>query len=374
MPRKTADDHKNTRSYIPKFSIEYNAPLKHIFEFFENRYIHEGRVVYQYFDDLVYVESMFKHIGFECLLKLNEQIVPHFILKFYSQYHVKCDLEGQMFVKFVIQNQLFSFTLEEFGQILGIPCEGQCYFSDKWSLDHLASSVPTGGPYQTNPPSPDEIKLYVQVEREDGVTRIHHDRVIDVKENQILTREITPIMKTWVDIIRENIFCLGGNRDHVPACLCHMLYCIARSEQYNLVFFIAKRMEFVTKQSRLILPYERKTRKDYGTKRGRSSTSTSSSSAFGQLSSSHHIDDDNDGNDEGTSRASTPSPTRFVNSLSNNIPQVFSNPPNIDPNIKVFYTRQTKILNRQVQLRDEHQSGLRSIGKGIKNLLRGKKK
>ncbi|GJT94660.1 hypothetical protein Tco_1090178 [Tanacetum coccineum] len=65
---------------------------------------------------------------------------------------------------------------------------------------------------------------------------------------------------------------------------------------------------------------ERKTRKDYGTKRARRSTSTSSSSALGQPSSSHHIDDDNDGNDEGTSRASTHSPTRFVNSLSNDIP------------------------------------------------------
>nr|GEV33282.1 hypothetical protein [Tanacetum cinerariifolium] len=62
----------------------------------------------------------------------------------------------------------------------------------------------------------------------------------------------------------------------------------------------------------------RKTRKDYGTRRGRSSTS--SSSAFGQPSFSHPSDDDNDGNDEGTSHASTLSPTRFVNSLPNDIP------------------------------------------------------
>ncbi|GKD39969.1 hypothetical protein Tco_1260176 [Tanacetum coccineum] len=160
-----------------------------------------------------------------------------------------------MLVEFVIQNQFFSLTLEEFGQILGIPFEGHCSFFDKCSLNNLESSVPTSGPYQTNPPSPNEIKLYVQVEREDVVTRIRHDQVIDVEENQILTREITPIMKTWVNIIRENVFCLGGNRDHVSACLCHMLYCIATSTKYNLLFFIAKRMEFVTKQARLILPY-----------------------------------------------------------------------------------------------------------------------
>ncbi|GJW05420.1 hypothetical protein Tco_1564276 [Tanacetum coccineum] len=103
---------------------------------------------------------------------------------------------------------------------------------------------------------------------------------------------------------------------------------------------------------------ERKTRKDYGTKRGRHSTS--SSSAFGQLSSSHlNDDDDDDGNDEGTSRASTHSPTRFVNSLTNEVPRVFENPQNVDPDMEPFYTSQTEIINRQVQLRDEHHSGLR---------------
>ncbi|GJY66832.1 hypothetical protein Tco_0469070 [Tanacetum coccineum] len=111
---------------------------------------------------------------------------------------------------------------------------------------------------------------------------------------------------------------------------------------------------------------EQKTRKDYGTRRGRSSTS--SSSAFGQPSSSHLHDDDNDGNDEGTSRASTHSPTCFVNSLTNDIPQIFFNPPNIDSNMEPFYTSQTEILKRQAQLRDEQRGGIRSIGKGINNL------
>ncbi|GJZ12947.1 hypothetical protein Tco_0548177 [Tanacetum coccineum] len=92
--------------------------------------------------------------------------------------------------------------------------------------------------------------------------------------------------------------------------------------------------------------------------------STSSYSTFGQPSSSHFNDDD-DGNDEGTSRTSTPSPIRYVNSLTNEVPQVFQNPPNIDPHLEPFYTRQTEIINRQVQIRDEHCGGLRSIKKGV---------
>ncbi|GJS10550.1 retrovirus-related pol polyprotein from transposon TNT 1-94 [Tanacetum coccineum] len=49
---------------------------------------------------------------------------------------------------------------------------GQCSFSDKWPLDDLQYSVPMSGPYQTDPPFPDEIKNYVQEEWEGYVTRI----------------------------------------------------------------------------------------------------------------------------------------------------------------------------------------------------------
>ncbi|GJX54705.1 hypothetical protein Tco_0283074 [Tanacetum coccineum] len=189
-----------------------------------------------------------------------------------------------MLIEFVIQNQFFSYTLEEFAQILDIPFEGACVFIDKWSLDELAYGVPRDGPYQNNPPPHDDIILYIRNDQE------------------------------------------GGNQDHVPACLCNMLYCIVRSEKFNLTYYMVKQMEWVTKQARLILPYdrvmnpltaqqERKTRKDYGTRRGRHSTS-SSSSAFDQPSSSH-LNDDDDENDKGTSRTSTPSTTRFVNSFTN---------------------------------------------------------
>ncbi|GJW05673.1 hypothetical protein Tco_1568096 [Tanacetum coccineum] len=95
---------------------------------------------------------------------------------------------------------------------------------------------------------------------------------------------------------------------------------------------------------------ERKTQKDYGMRRGRHSTS-SSSFAFDQPSSSHlNDDDDDDGNDEGSTRASTSSPTYFVNPLTNEVPRVFENPQNIDPDMEPFYTRQTEIINHQVQL------------------------
>ncbi|GJR30374.1 hypothetical protein Tco_1106606 [Tanacetum coccineum] len=69
-----------------------------------------------------------------------------------------------------------------------------------------------------------------------------------------------------------------------------------------------------------------------------------------------------------------PENLRGEGELTNEVPRVFSNPPNIDPHMEPFYICQTEILNHQVQLRDEQRGGIMSIGKGIKNLLKGKKK
>ncbi|GJV65849.1 retrovirus-related pol polyprotein from transposon TNT 1-94 [Tanacetum coccineum] len=229
--------------------------------------------------------------------------------------------------------------------------EGACVFTDKWSLDELEYGVPTDDPYQTNPP-PDDIISSIRINQEGQVCRICYEEEIDVHEYQILTRKIVPTLKPLEEIIRENVFCLGGNQDHVPACLCYMLYCVVHSKKFNLAYYMAKRIEWVTKQKRLILPYgmllnhlfklimnenhdlynesyvlydrvmnlvaaqqEQNTRKDRGTRRGRHSTF---SFAFDQPSFSHlNDDDDDDGNGERTSRASTPSPIHYVNLLTN---------------------------------------------------------
>nr|GEV02032.1 zf-CCHC domain-containing protein/UBN2 domain-containing protein [Tanacetum cinerariifolium] len=204
-----------------------------------------------------------------------------------------------------LENDIVDETLEideivnNFAQILDIPYKGACAFTDRWSLDELAYGVPSDGPYQTNPPSPDDVILSIRIDREESY--VLYDRVMNPFAAQL----------------------------------------------------------------------ERKPRKDRGKRRDCHSTSSSS---FNQPSSSHLNDDDDDGINEATSRVSTPSPIRYVNLLTNEVPQVFQNPPNIDPHLEPFYTRRTKIINRQVQIQDEHRSGLKSIEKGLKNLLRNMKK
>ncbi|GKA10796.1 retrovirus-related pol polyprotein from transposon TNT 1-94 [Tanacetum coccineum] len=211
------------------------------------------------------------------------------------------------------------------------------------ALYELENGLPGDGPYQTFLPSLDDIITLVHVDREGLVTRVRHKKEIDVIEYQVLTREIDPTFKDIETILRENVFGLGGNRDHVPA--------------YNQTSFFLMR----------------KPRRDCGTRKGR--TSTSSTPAFGEPSSSHPTNDDEDvDHNEGTSHASTLSPASYVNSLTNQVPQVFQNPPNIDPHLEPFYTRQTEIINRQVQIRDEHRGGVRSIEKSLRRLWRNLKK
>ncbi|GJY64356.1 hypothetical protein Tco_0465816 [Tanacetum coccineum] len=284
MPRKSFEDHKNTRAYIPMISHEYRTPIKEKLRELESRNIHEGRVVFDNFTDLNYVRSLFHFVEFECLLEINEQIYPRFILEFYSQYRVSYSDEGQMFVEFVLQNQFFSYSLEEFAQILDIPCE-------------------------------------------DGQVRhIRHEEEIDVLEYQVLTREIKPTLKPLEEIIWENVFCLGG-----------VIGIMENPELENESYVLYDRV-----MTPLAAQLERKPRRDRDTRRCHHSTSFSS--AFNQPSSSHLNDDDNDGNDEGTSRASTPSPIRYVNSLTNQVPQVFQNPPNIDPTLNHFTPVKPKSL------------------------------
>ncbi|GJW52311.1 retrovirus-related pol polyprotein from transposon TNT 1-94 [Tanacetum coccineum] len=72
----------------------------------------------------------------------------------------------------------------------------------------LAYGVPTDGPYQINPPSPDDIILSIRIDREGQVCCILHEEEIDIFEYQVLTREIEPTLKPLEEIIQENVFCL----------------------------------------------------------------------------------------------------------------------------------------------------------------------
>ncbi|GKB35556.1 hypothetical protein Tco_0880498 [Tanacetum coccineum] len=201
MSRKSSEDYKNTKDYIPIISHQFRPPIREKIRNLEQRCIHEGRVVFDNFADLNYVRSLFEFIEFECLLESNEQVCPRFILEFYSQFHLSYSNEGEMFVEFVIQNQLFSYSLDSFAQILGVPYEGECVFFDIWRVDKLKYGTPTDGPYQTNLPPIEDIILSIRFDHDGQVRRIRHEEEIDVLEYQVLTREIEPTLRPLEEII-----------------------------------------------------------------------------------------------------------------------------------------------------------------------------
>ncbi|GKE06368.1 hypothetical protein Tco_1398386 [Tanacetum coccineum] len=358
MPRATGLDHQKTRNYIPLISNEFNQPLLNTMANLEKWYFHKGRVVSPNLKNMSHIHAKFESIGFDCLLDINEQIVPRFVLEFYCQL-----TEGQFVVNFFIQNKSFSLTLKKFSQILKVPFKGQASNIEMWSLDHLSVSVPSRGLYKTKPPSPRVIKSLIQVPRQGQETSTINKKTIVVGENEILTREIQTDLKPWVDIIRENAIYLGGHRDHVSACLCHMLYCIETCTPYNLAFFILKRMEKTRFKPMELFPYgmlltmlfkhvvsvsaelafdhyrshdrdmhplaphyERKTRADQGMKRPRESNASSSSTTQNHPSSSLLLNHMVDENDDQSFHSHSSSPSQQVSSLSNVASRVRQNP------------------------------------------------
>ncbi|GJU34223.1 hypothetical protein Tco_1182577 [Tanacetum coccineum] len=299
MPKATTTNVSLTKSYIPKVSkIPGISPtIAQFYKPIENRNIHEGHVVDQAYHKSNNIEHLFTNIRFNCLFQINEPIVPRFILDFYSQ------------------------------------------VTDLASLQY---SQEIEGPYCIDLPTPDDIRRLLELERV-VVDRTIKSQTVALNPNQILTKELSPNMKQWEELIRENVFGLGGHRDRLPACLAHMLYCVVAEEQYNLAYFFVKRIECAKATPTANLPYgmfltrlyrsvmEAYPHLDNGTydivervmrplalrqtrrprsDRGKARRSVSSSSSHHQGTSSHQHDDDVE-----TSRASTPSPTTYLNSL-----------------------------------------------------------
>ncbi|GJW96243.1 hypothetical protein Tco_0178051 [Tanacetum coccineum] len=111
------------------------------------------------------------------------------------------------------------------------------------------------GPYCTDLPTPDDIRQLLELERV-MVDRTIKSQTVALNQNQILTKELSPDIKQWEELIQENVFGLGGHRDRLPTCLAHTLYCVVAEEQYNLAYFFVKRIECARATPTANLPYD----------------------------------------------------------------------------------------------------------------------
>ncbi|GJS18413.1 hypothetical protein Tco_0412885 [Tanacetum coccineum] len=307
MLKATTTDISLTKSYIPKVSkIPSISPtIAQFYKPIENCNIHEGRVVDQAYYKSNNIERLFTNIRFNCLFQINEPIVPRFILDFYSQ---------------------------------------------------------VTGPYCTNLPIPDDIRRLLELERA-MVDCTIKSQTVSLNPNQILTKELSPDMKQWEELIRENVFGLGGHRDHLPACLAH-IYTPTANLQYGM---------FLTRLYRHIM--ETYPHLDNGIYDivDRARHSVSSLSSHHQGMSSHQHNDDDDDNVQ-TSRASTPSPTTYLNSLDPLNYQNYQMPSASEQTDETLFERQTALLNQTQQMHKEMRGGFKSFGKALKGVFSKKKK
>nr|GEU59551.1 hypothetical protein [Tanacetum cinerariifolium] len=95
-----------------------------------------------------------------------------------------------------------------------------------------------------------------------------------------------------------------------------------------------------------------------------------STMAFDQNSSRPGLQNDIiDDNDEESLLSNSSSPPQNVSSLSNVVSGVLQNPPHESQHLNTYLS---KTINLQTQHRDDHQKGLRSIGKALKDMMSGK--
>ena len=139
MPPLTHYDHKDTIKYLPKHhkTKGLTANQVNVFKALEKHYVHEGRTIDPSFLEGTNLYADFATINFECLLNIDEPICPRFILEFYASSVLSTDDYGHMSINFRVSGHQYSFTLEEFAQILGVPNRGTCLYSDLHSLSTL---------------------------------------------------------------------------------------------------------------------------------------------------------------------------------------------------------------------------------------------
>ncbi|GJU70743.1 retrovirus-related pol polyprotein from transposon TNT 1-94 [Tanacetum coccineum] len=103
-----------------------------------------------------------------------------------------------------MEDNIFLFNLTACGEMLKkFGLEDSKPMKTPMSSDTKLTKDEEYGPYQTNPPSIEDIISSIRIDREGQVRRIRHEEEIDVHDYQILTREIIPTLKPLEEIIEK---------------------------------------------------------------------------------------------------------------------------------------------------------------------------
>ncbi|GJY91645.1 hypothetical protein Tco_0507427 [Tanacetum coccineum] len=208
------------------------------------RLFHEGRVIQpDFLKNEPNLRNTFAAIGFDCLLDLDEQICPIFVLQFYKSVCIIRNLNGTISIAFVIDNVETTLTLENFARILKIPGEGVCVYTSEWPI---SSIIRYSDPHPNIYPPPYEEPTLIRyalfhTRTEPKYRTIKGDKTV-LDPFQMINTELKEVFKKWELILSENVISLTGHKDHPNASLCYMLHCLSIGKSFNLAYYIAHRM------------------------------------------------------------------------------------------------------------------------------------
>ncbi|GJW93031.1 hypothetical protein Tco_0172703 [Tanacetum coccineum] len=86
----------------------------------------------------------------------------------------------------------------------GYVSSNSAIFTNEWDLASLEYSQEIERPYCTDLPTPDDIRRLLELERV-VIDRTIKSQTVALNPNQILTKELSPDMKQWEELIRENV-------------------------------------------------------------------------------------------------------------------------------------------------------------------------
>ncbi|GJV86032.1 hypothetical protein Tco_1525930 [Tanacetum coccineum] len=257
MPKAIHRDHQDTAYYIPK---HHQTPVlsgadRAIFKNLERRFFHEGCVVTSsYFDDSN-IRQIFSAIKFYCLLDIDEQICPLFVLEFYKSVRITQNVNKTISIAFIIRSYEIVLPLHQFSHILCVPCEGACIYTIEWSIAALPRSIDPNPIYLT--PLDDSFIVCDAIfnERPSPKRLTKKGEMIVHDPFQTELSEMKLGFRKWESILSENVISLSGNKDHLNACLVYMLFYLANRKPFNLSYYIVKRIVRVIKNVVMVLLY-----------------------------------------------------------------------------------------------------------------------
>ncbi|GJV30688.1 hypothetical protein Tco_1387136 [Tanacetum coccineum] len=107
--------------------------LRDIYRNLESRYVHEGRTIHP---------SFYKDLSDDSVAKFTA---------------IDRDPSNHLLIQFTINNHRFNISLAQFSELIHLPNQGICIYSDAWGLDEHKKTLEQIPPYNSRLSAIDDI-------------------------------------------------------------------------------------------------------------------------------------------------------------------------------------------------------------------------